>query len=55
MNSIFQQQFAKGSINDIFPNDEGYALTLQALQNKFGEVVAVLRPLPGFHLFLADT
>ena len=31
--------------------DEGYALTLQALQHKFGEAVAALRSLPKFHLF----
>jgi hypothetical protein len=41
-------------INKIFPNDEGYPLTLQALQHIFGEVVSVLRSLSGFH-FSADT
>ena len=39
------------SVCELTRNDENYTIQLQALQEKFGEVVSVLRSLPDFHLF----
>jgi len=39
------------SASEISRNDAIYAEQVQALQDKFGEVVSVLRSLPDFHLF----
>jgi len=39
------------SVKEIIRNDEIYIHQIQALQNKFGEVVSVLRSLSDFHLF----
>ncbi|MFI3199485.1 MAG: pyridoxamine 5'-phosphate oxidase family protein [Methylococcaceae bacterium] len=36
---------------EIVRDDRGYTERLQDLQDKFGEVVGVLRALPDFHLF----
>ncbi|MGZ8241930.1 MAG: HugZ family pyridoxamine 5'-phosphate oxidase [Methylobacter sp.] len=38
-------------VKEIAPDDEMYASRLDALQEKFGEVVGVLRSLSDFHLF----
>ncbi len=39
------------SVKEIMRDDEIYADRLQAMQDKFGEVVSVLRSLSDFHLF----
>ncbi|MBL6985510.1 MAG: pyridoxamine 5'-phosphate oxidase family protein [Methylobacter sp.] len=39
------------SVSEIIRDDATYAERIQALQDKFGEVVSVLRSLPDFHLF----
>jgi heme iron utilization protein len=39
------------SVKEIIPDDEIYTYRIQALQDKFGEVVSLLRSLPDFHLF----
>jgi putative heme iron utilization protein len=39
------------SVQEISRNDASYKDRLQALQEKFGEVVSVLRSLSDFHLF----
>jgi len=39
------------SITEISRDDAIYADRIQALQDKFGEVVSMLRSLPDFHLF----
>jgi len=39
------------SVSEIIRDDAIYADRVQALQDKFGEVVSVLRSLPDFHLF----
>ncbi len=39
------------SVAEISRDDAIYAERIQALQNKFGEVVSMLRSLPDFHLF----
>jgi heme oxygenase (biliverdin-IX-beta and delta-forming) len=39
------------SVKEISREDEIYAKKMQALQDKFGEVVSVLRSLSDFHLF----
>jgi heme iron utilization protein len=39
------------SVKEIMRDDEAYAERIQALQDKFGEVVSVLRSLSDFHLF----
>ena len=39
------------SVSELARDDENYTIQLQALQEKFGEVVSVLRSLPDFHLF----
>ena len=38
-------------VKEIARNDEIYTARLNALQDKFGEVVGLLRSLPDFHLF----
>jgi heme iron utilization protein len=39
------------SVKEISRGDAMYADRIQALQDKFGEVVSMLRSLPDFHLF----
>jgi len=39
------------SVSEIIRDDAIYADRIQALQDKFGEVVSVLRSLSDFHLF----
>jgi heme iron utilization protein len=39
------------SVKEIIRNDEIYTNRIQALQDKFGEIVSVLRSLSDFHLF----
>ena len=39
------------SVKEIMRDDEIYTNQIQALQDKFGEVVSVLRSLSDFHLF----
>ena len=38
-------------VDKIQPNEVAFDVQLQAMQKKFGEVVAILRNLPDFHLF----
>ena len=39
------------SVSELARDDENYTIQLKALQEKFGEVVSVVRSLPDFHLF----
>ncbi len=38
-------------VHDIGRDNPAYSEQLDALQDKFGEIVGLLRPLPDFHLF----
>lgn len=52
-NNLFARERAvfDCSVKEIERNDDCYSTQLMALQNKFGEIVGVLRSLSDFHLF----
>lgn len=37
-------------VTEVFRDDRGYSEILDAMQNRFGEIVGMLRSLPDFHL-----
>jgi putative heme iron utilization protein len=55
-NNLFARERAviNCSVKEIPKEDKTYPLQLDALQDKFGEVVALLRSLSDFHLFALE-